>query len=265
MRWKGAETPTFTPPHQPGQATYIDLLTFGDPKHLAGQIKGTTTLTISFLDHKGILGTIRIPVLTEGDTATLLTRKRRVHTFKSSVPEQDMETWRSKVAVDSATATALASAMARTLLDSLSRDNNQGQHDTSLIPQGVEATILSIASDLETILGEAMTTATTKFPQKPVAPKKGTLPQHLWPKSVRRDVDKIRRWVKTHRRLASIAAHHLEDIISDISLHDALWSEVITPVLLRTDLSPPPRDLASLGILHKEDLVAGDDAPPSHL
>ena len=74
-----------------------------------------------------------------------------------------METWRSKVAVDSVAATALASAMARTLLDLLSIDNNQGQHDTSLTPQGVEADILSMASDLQTILGEAMTTAATIF------------------------------------------------------------------------------------------------------
>ena len=64
------------------------------------------------------------------------------------VPEHDIETWRSKVAVDSAAATALASVMAHTLLDSLSVDGNQGQKDTPPSPQGVEAAILSIASDL---------------------------------------------------------------------------------------------------------------------
>jgi len=85
------------------------------------------------------------------------------------------------VVVDSATATALASAMARTLLDFLSVDNNQGQQDTSTTSQGVEAAILSIASDLKGILGEAMTSATAIFPQKPAAPKNGILPQHLWP------------------------------------------------------------------------------------
>ena len=56
--------------------------------------------------------------------------------------------WCSKSAVDSATATALAAAMARKLLDSLSADDNQGQNDTPSSPQGVEAAILSIASDL---------------------------------------------------------------------------------------------------------------------
>jgi len=44
-----------------------------------------------------------------------------------------------------------------------------------------------------------------------------------------------------------------------------MWSEVNTPVSIRTDHSPPPRDLASLGILHMNDLVAVDDTTPSQL
>jgi hypothetical protein len=123
------------PPHQPGQATCIDHLTTWDPKHLADQIQGTTTLATSFLDHKGVFGTILIPILTEGVTATPFTRTPRVHTFKFHIPEHDMETWCSKVVVDSATATALASAMARTLLDSLSTVNNQRQQDTFPTPK----------------------------------------------------------------------------------------------------------------------------------
>ena len=110
-----------------------------------------------------------------------------------------------------------------------------------------------------------MTTTTTIFPQKPADPKKGILPQHLCPKSVRQDVEKIRRRVKTLRRLASIAARHPEDITSDTSPNGALWSDFNTLVPIRTDLSPPPKDFASLGIIHREDLVAGDDAPPSQL
>jgi hypothetical protein len=64
--------------------------------------------------------------------------------------------------------------------------------DTPPSPQEVEAAILSIGSDLQTIMGEAMPTATTFFTRKPAAPKKGTLPHHLWPKSARHDVNKIR-------------------------------------------------------------------------
>jgi hypothetical protein len=75
-----------------------------------------------------------------------------------------METWRSKVAVDSATATALASAMASTLLDSVSAVDTQGQKDTPPSSQGVEAAILSISSDLHKILREAMTTVIAIFP-----------------------------------------------------------------------------------------------------
>jgi hypothetical protein len=114
----------------------------------------------------------------------------------------------------------------------------------------VEAAIFSIASDLQTILGEAMTSAIAIFPHTSAAPKKGTLPHHLWPKSVRKDVVRIRVRVNTIRRLASLAAHHPEDITNDTSPHDAFCSEVDTPARIRTDLSPPLRDLASLGILY---------------
>ena len=65
--------------------------------------------------------------------------------------------------------------------------------------------------------------------------------------------------------MASIEARHPEDITSDTSAHDVMWSEVNTLVPIRTDLSPPPIDLASLGILHRKDLVAGDDITPSQL
>ncbi len=109
-----------------------------------------------------------------------------------------------------------------------------------------------------------MTTATTILAQKPAASKRGTLPHHLWSKSVLNDVGKIRRRVKTLRRLASLAPRNPEGTITDTSSHIALWQEVNTP-LVRTDLSPPPRYLASLGILHREDLTIVDDISPSKI
>ena len=66
--------------------------------------------------------------------------------------------------------------MERTLLDSLSADDNQGQNNTSPSPQRVEIAIISIVSDLETIMEEDMTTATTRFPWKLVVPKKAQVP-----------------------------------------------------------------------------------------
>ena len=93
--------------------------------------------------------------------------------------------------------------------------------------------------------------------------EKGTLPHHLLPKSVRRDIDNIRRRVKTLRHLASLAARHLENITFDTSLLNAMWSQVNTPVPIRTDHSPPTKDLASLVILNREDLATDDDTSPS--
>ncbi len=74
-----------------------------------------------------------------------------------------METWCSKVAVYSAHATALAPAMARTLLDTLSDNDIQGKNIAPPNRQEVEDAILSIASELKTILGEAMSITITIF------------------------------------------------------------------------------------------------------
>ncbi len=111
---------------------------------------------------------------------------------------------------------------------------------------------------------EAMATATYIFTKKPAAPKRGTLPHHLWPKSVRHDVSRIRQRVKTIRRLASLAMRNLEATISDTSSHIALWQEVNTSLPLRTNLSPPPRNLASLGLSHWKDLSTIDNTSPSN-
>jgi hypothetical protein len=84
-----------------------------DQRQLSAHIGDTTTLSTSFLDYKGVLGIMLIPVLTEEATALHTPRTPRVHTLMFLVSEKAMETWRSKVAIDSSTAVALSSAMAR--------------------------------------------------------------------------------------------------------------------------------------------------------
>jgi hypothetical protein len=214
------------------------------------------------LKHEGVLGTILLPVLTEEATAPLPAMTLRVPTFLFPVPEQAMRPWRSKEAVDSSVDIAISSAMARTLLDFLPFDINQGQSDPPPIPQGVKSAIRSIATDLHNGLGEAMATAKSIFSHTPAALIRGTLPNHFWSESVRHDVDDIRRRVKTLRLLASLVARNLESTISDTSPHIAIWQEVHTPVSLHMDPSPPPRDLACLGFLHHDDLVTIDDTTP---
>jgi hypothetical protein len=120
--WEGAEDTTFVPPLQPDTATCIDHLTIWDPRQLSTQIGDTTILSTSFFDHKGVPGIIHIPVLTEEVIAPPPPRAPRVPTLLFPVPEQAMETWRFKVAVESAATTiALSSAMAQSMLDCMSR------------------------------------------------------------------------------------------------------------------------------------------------
>jgi hypothetical protein len=67
--------------------------------------------------------------------------------------------------------------------------------------------VLSLAADLQIILGDAMQMATTMFPMKADIPCKGqALPHNLWPKSVLHDVYAIRNRTKVLSRMAAMAA-----------------------------------------------------------
>jgi hypothetical protein len=90
--------------------------------------------------------------------------------FKYPIPEHTLEEWKSKVAVDSHTATMLARATALSLMDSIEFPTGlispEGNRETS---QDTKTHILELANTLQDILGEAMATTTTMFPHK-VAP-----------------------------------------------------------------------------------------------
>ena len=118
--------------------------------------------------------------------------------FQYPIPEHTLETWKSKVTIDSFTAIMLAKATALSLKDSLEFPSGaispEGVRETS---QDTKTHILELANTLQDILGEAMDTATTMFPHKAVLPSsRGTLPRHLWPNSMRHDVAEIRRRAK---------------------------------------------------------------------
>jgi len=162
FRRKGAEDPPFVPPLQAGVATCTDHLIMWDPRQLSTQIGDTTTLSTSFLDHKGVIGTIRIPVLTEEASAPPPPKTPRVPTLLFPVPEHAMETWRSQVAVDSSTAITLSPAMSRSRLYCMFGDNH-GRGEPPPHPQELKSAILSIANDLQTILGEVMETPIAIF------------------------------------------------------------------------------------------------------
>ena len=97
-----------------------------------------------------------------------------------------MEEWKSKVAVDTYTATILAKATTLSLKDSIEFPTGaispEGNRGTS---QNTTSHILKLANTLQDILEEAMDLATTMFPHKvaPPPPSRGTLPRHLWPAS----------------------------------------------------------------------------------
>jgi hypothetical protein len=93
-------------------------------------------------------------------------------------------------------------------------------------------------------LGEALTEATNMSPLKtPTPSSKGTLPRHLWPKSVRHNISCIRRRNKALHRLLKHETHppdlpQGEPPIADY--YTTLWASVGTPLSIRTALSPPP-------------------------
>ena len=119
VRWTGPTTPTFQPRHQPEQASCIDHLTIRNPTHVTQQIGNTQNLSSAFLDHHGVLGRISIPILTAEAVAPPIPQPPWVPMFQYPIPEHTLETWKSKVTIDSFAAILLAKATALSLKDSL--------------------------------------------------------------------------------------------------------------------------------------------------
>ena len=127
--------------------------------------------------------------------------------------------------------------MGHSILASLGHEPGSSPTNDALDSHCVASVILGLANDIQAILGDALATAAPMFPHKPSATLgKGTLPRHLWPKSVCHDLSNIRR----HGGLTA-----------DLSL--PLWSSVNTPLSLRTILNPPIKDQDSLGVVMKPD------------
>jgi hypothetical protein len=84
------------------------------------------------------------------------------------------------VTVDSYAATSLAKAMGHSRLASLGHGPGNSPTSDTLDTQCLASAVVGLANDIQAILGEALTTATTMSPHKPPAtPGKGTLPRHL--------------------------------------------------------------------------------------
>jgi hypothetical protein len=158
--------------------------------------------------------------------------------------------------MDSNSPTLLAIATAGAILDNLAdplATTGSTEGDTG-VHLGDRESILSLASDLQNILGDAMDLATTMFPLKASTPdKRQTRPHHLWPKSVLHDIHAIRNRTKALRRIAALVASHpdrAEDTFSDSeSPHHKLWLRVTTPLTLRTEAHPPIRNQEALSLL----------------
>ena len=194
--------PTFTPRQRPLMESCIDHLTLWDPQGLTLQTSDITTIPTAFLDHRGVQGTLSLPIAIGPDFPPPSPRPPRVPTFRYPIPEHSLDAWKSKVAIDSHGAIALAVATGHALLASLPPHTSGSQSDPRSDTQIPGLDILDLANDIQTILGDALTEATKIFPLKTAkSTKKGTLPRHLWPKHVRQDISCIRRRAKAIRRL----------------------------------------------------------------
>jgi len=204
------------------------------------------------------MGTILLPIMPTEALLPPLARSPRVPLFwYPNILEPILEGWKSKVAVNSYAATSLAKDMGQAILPSLGQEPGSNPTDDTIDPQDIASSILGLANNIQDILVDALAEATTTFPHKPLATLgKGTLPRHLWPKLVRHDISHIRRRAKAVRCLIkhetkTPAYTQDESLTTDPSL--LFWSDVNTPLFLRTVLNPPLKDQDNLGVLMKPD------------
>jgi len=215
-----------------------------------------------FLDHLGVMGTLHLPIMTTEALPPPTIRPHRVPLFRCPILDPILQGWKTKMTVDSYTAISLAKAMGHSFLASLGHGHRNIPTSDTIDTHCITPSIIGLANDIHVILGDALTTATTMFPHKlPAKPGKGTLPQHLWPKSARHDVSNIRHRAKAIRRLINHETKARrctppEELSRDPSL--PLSSSVNKPLSLRTVLSPPPKNVDSLGVLLRTDTSPTD-------
>jgi len=155
----------------------------------------------AFLDHQGVIGTLHLPILSMEALRPPMVKPPRVPLFRYPIPEPILEGWKAKVVVDSYASISLAKAIGHYLLASLGDGPENIPTCGAMDPHCISSSIVGLAKDIQAILGDALAEATTTFPHKPPATLgQGTLPRHLWPKSVRHDVSNIRRRAKAVRR-----------------------------------------------------------------
>jgi hypothetical protein len=178
IRWTRSTTPAIIPQSWPDQYTCIDQLAILDPKGLTIQNGPTQAITTWFLDHCGVLEKTSLPLLIPpAQVLSTSAKTPRVPMFKYPIPPHSLAAWKTRVAVDSHSPTSLAIVTANAILRCL----KDGTHiatpaNTTGQQLGDMDSILSLATDLQNIRGDAMDMATTMFPLETTTPCKGQFP-----------------------------------------------------------------------------------------
>ncbi len=143
-----------------------------DPKGLSDQSEPTQTIATSFLDHSGVLGKVSLPLLIPpANPSVTMARTPRVPTFKYPIAPHTLAAWKSQVEIDSHSPTSLAITTANTILHNLQNPPDPPYTRDPTVPDLSDRdSILSLAADLQNILGDAMHMAMTMFPLKAATP-----------------------------------------------------------------------------------------------
>jgi hypothetical protein len=100
--------------------------------------------------------------------------------FQYPIPANTLERWKSRVIVDSHSPISLAIATASAILHNLDAATTHTQPTHGNHYLGGRESVLSLAAETKTILGDATNLATSMFPQKhTTVDKSQMLPHHL--------------------------------------------------------------------------------------
>ena len=164
--------------------------------------------------------------------------------FEYPIPLHSLAAWKTRVAINSHSPTTLAIATANAILRNLEDGTNIATPETATGQQIVGGdSILSLAADLQQVLGDAIDMVPTMFSLKATTACKGqVLPHQQWPISVLHDIHAIFYRTKALRRLATLVAAtpdpERETLTDEASPHHKLWTRVTNPLILRSVTSP---------------------------
>ncbi len=167
----GPHLHTFTPPHQPAQATCIEHFLYYQPLHNNIQTQDIYNILHAFLDHEGIKAKVYLPlkhhIQLSTPKPTKDTSSFQPLRFHFPIPRPLLTQWKETMRSNINLQTPLIQQNLNTLLSTLHTPDLNTQAARLTIDSNTRQQLMNTADALQDLLAEGLSIATKSFPRRP--------------------------------------------------------------------------------------------------